>query len=147
MNKHNDPGFAQEMTITGTVKDAVSRAAIQNVNIFVLNSSLGTASNARGEFVLSGSFTDQDTLAFSHIGYKLRKLPVASLREKNLVLLEPKPVELRNVEIEAIKDSPMTKEIPATISVLSIESVLAQASTDLGDLIRMKCWLSTMASV
>jgi outer membrane receptor protein involved in Fe transport len=97
---------------------------------------LGTVSNAQGEFVIDWAFTPQDTLVFSHVGYQLRKLTVASLRAAAIVRLEAKPVPLEKVEVEANPDSPMAKEIPAAVSTVLVESVVAQAAADLGDYIQ-----------
>jgi hypothetical protein len=129
-------GFAQNLRIAGTVKDAKSGAVIPSVNILVLGTSLGTTSNAKGEFAITAALTPQDTLVFSHIGYQPRKLAIAALLEKSTVWLEPKPVPLQDVEIEATKDSPMLKELPAAVSTVLIEPVVAQAATDLGDYIQ-----------
>ena len=130
------PAFAQETRITGKMKDANSGAVIANVNIVVTGTAWGTTSDAQGQFQFSGNFSPQDTLIFSHIGYQTLRLVAATVSAKKTVLLEPRPVLLRDVEIQATKDSPMAKEIPATISTIIVEPVVAQAATDLGDFIR-----------
>lgn len=129
-------GFAQNLRVEGKVKDRKSGALIPNVNILVLGTSVGTITNELGEFKISGELAPQDTLVFSHIGYQSLKLAIAELREKAAVLLEPKPVAMQEVEVQAVKDSPMTQEVPATMSTIFIELIVAQAATDLGDFIQ-----------
>ena len=128
--------LAQETRVAGKVKDAKTGAFIANVNIVVVGASRGTTTDDQGQFQFSGNFSLRDTLVFSHIGYQTLRVITAALSDMNAVLLEPKPVVLRDVEIRAAKDSPMTKEIPATVSTMIIEPVVMQAATDLGDFIQ-----------
>jgi hypothetical protein len=130
------PALAQDIQVAGRVRDAGSGAAIANVNIVVAGTSWGTTTDAQGKFRFSGSFSPQDTLVFSHIGYQPLRLLIAALSEKAAVLLEPKPVALQDVEIQAAKDSPMAREIPATMSTVLVEPVVSHAAIDLGDFIQ-----------
>jgi outer membrane cobalamin receptor len=129
-------GFAQNLRVTGKVKDRNSGVLIPHVNILVLGTTMGTTTDLRGEFAFSGELAPQDTLVFSHVGYQTLKLTITDLHEKAVVLLEPKPVAMQEVEVQAVKDSPMTQEIPATVSTVLVEPVVAQAASDFGDFIQ-----------
>ncbi len=128
--------FAQNLRIEGKVQDGRTGALIPNVNIQVLGTSVGTTTNVQGRFTINRKLAQQDTLVFSHVGYQTLKLAIAELHEKIIVQLEPKPVALQEVEVQAVKASLMAQEIPATMSTVLIEPVVAHAATDLGDFIQ-----------
>jgi iron complex outermembrane receptor protein len=60
--------FAQKSTIKGTVTDAASKEAIPGASVRIKGSSIGTSTDANGQFTISASASDQ--LVFSYTGYK-----------------------------------------------------------------------------
>lgn len=134
-NQFGEFCIAQTLQIEGSVRDAASGTSLSNVNISVLGKPIGTASNAQGKFSINAILSHQDTVVFSHVGYQPLKLMVAELLTHGTVSLMPKPVVLGGIQIEAIKESPMAKELPASVSQVPLDLVTAQAAVDLGDLI------------
>jgi len=131
-----ESSFAQNVVITGTVSDAVTKARLANVNISVSGTPIRTATNAQGEFLLvAATLSPLDTVIFTHVGYQSLKLSSAEVLANTAVLLAPRPVMLEATQIEATKESPMAKELPAAISNVALDLVTAQAAVDLGDLI------------
>ncbi|MFA6812372.1 MAG: carboxypeptidase-like regulatory domain-containing protein, partial [Bacteroidaceae bacterium] len=69
------PVLAQEssvdyITISGVVKDKQNRNSLENVNISVPGSNIGTVTNADGEFILKiKDGARAKSVEFSHIGY------------------------------------------------------------------------------
>lgn len=58
------------LTIVGMVKDKQNKKALENVNVSVHGSNIGTVTNAEGEFALKLKKTDAPSeLEISHIGY------------------------------------------------------------------------------
>jgi iron complex outermembrane receptor protein len=68
-------GLAQDTaTIEGAVRDAETGAALAGCNIAIEGTSIGTASDARGNFQLTGVAYGKVTLAVSFIGYEKQRL-------------------------------------------------------------------------
>ncbi len=67
--------YAQNKTVTGTVLDAQSMKPLAGVNILVVGTSSGAATDANGHYNLSVPSL-QDTLRFSFIGYKTKNVPI-----------------------------------------------------------------------
>src|SRR5699024_6904724 len=61
--------LAQNHTVSGTVTDAQTGDPLVGVNILVVGTSTGTATDAEGHFSLNVSSL-HDSLRFSYIGYK-----------------------------------------------------------------------------
>lgn len=58
------------LTIVGMVKDKQNKKALENVNVSVHGSNIGTVTNAEGEFALKIKKTETPReLDISHIGY------------------------------------------------------------------------------
>ncbi|MDQ7065226.1 MAG: TonB-dependent receptor, partial [candidate division KSB1 bacterium] len=123
----------QAPPLRGRVLDADSRRPIASVNIVVLRTRLGTTTDRDGRFELPPSLQPTDTLTFSHIGYHSFRCSVRDLAGMEAVLLRVRVLPFPGLEVEAQKDSPVSREIPASVTLLPVETVLAEASTDLGD--------------
>lgn len=90
-------GFAQKQ-LSGLVLDAESRQALAFVSIIAEAGKYGSSTDIDGRF----SFTlkeDIDSISFSYVGYKSKRIAVASLKESKEVLLEPAVVSLPTVDI------------------------------------------------
>jgi hypothetical protein len=97
-----DTIVAQDESISGSVIDLENNSEIQYVNIGIMNKSIGTVSNSKGVFTLklNDKSNLKDTLVFSHIGYKTKKMLVSSLIGKNnSIELEPLSNELKEVVV------------------------------------------------
>src|SRR5690625_559267 len=66
---------AQDVTITGTVYDSDTDEPLPGVNILVKGTSIGTASDEKGNFVENVP-TLTDTLVLSFVGYETREIPI-----------------------------------------------------------------------
>lgn len=97
-----DTIVAQDDSISGSVIDLENNSEIQYVNIGIMNKSIGTVSNSKGVFTLklNDKSNVKDTLVFSHIGYKTKKMLVSSLiGRNNSIELEPLSNELKEVVV------------------------------------------------
>ncbi|WP_319500461.1 TonB-dependent receptor [uncultured Draconibacterium sp.] len=68
--------FAQQKTLTGTVKDAES-APIIGATVIVKGTTIGTVTNVDGEYTLS-EVPDNATLVFSFVGMKTQEIAVGN---------------------------------------------------------------------
>ena len=105
---------AQDSTlITGHVNNAATHKGIEYVNIGIRGKSLGTVSDKGGGFslLIPAKFFKTDTLTFSCIGYKTKKIRISemSVPDENIILLSPDVVRLDEVNIKSKKLKSRTK--------------------------------------
>ena len=84
------PAYAQNVTVTGHIKDAKTGEDIIGASIVVKGSTTGTVSDIDGNFTLNAP--PQSTLVVSFIGYKPKEFnasanPVSIALEEDAVLL------------------------------------------------------------
>jgi iron complex outermembrane receptor protein len=92
--------FAQLKEISGVVLDSESLKPLQNANVFLLSSKLGTTTNQQGEFSLN-FYSDSDTLIISFLGYKQFRMPVNLIESKKTFPLERIILPSQTVFVEA----------------------------------------------
>lgn len=78
--------FAQQITITGSVKDDQGEPII-GANVIVKGTTTGTVTNVEGEFSLP-SVKDNSTLEISFIGYLKQDIKINGKKSVHVVLLE-----------------------------------------------------------
>ncbi|MBN2668334.1 MAG: carboxypeptidase-like regulatory domain-containing protein [Bacteroidales bacterium] len=72
--------FSQDYQIKGTIQEDISREPIGLANVFVRNSTLGTASGQDGSYTLAiPDSLLNDTLVISAVGYKQQEVPLRAL--------------------------------------------------------------------
>ncbi|HIP33949.1 MAG TPA: carboxypeptidase-like regulatory domain-containing protein [Bacteroidia bacterium] len=86
--------------ITGIVTNSLNQN-IQYANVGVLNKSIGTVTNSKGEFIIELDNTlMNDTLKISFLGYKSKEFVIKSLSEKVITInLEKQVEELKEIMI------------------------------------------------
>lgn len=77
-------GFAQH-TVSGTITDASTAETLPGVNIRVMGTSSGTATDAAGFYELEG-ISPSDTLLISYVGYQTQAVPVNGRSVINVAL-------------------------------------------------------------
>lgn len=95
-------GIAQNITISGYVKDVKSKESLPGANVFSTNNKIGSTTNEYGFYSITLPKSDTIGLVISYMGYKpqAKKLSI----DKNLrldVQLEPNTTELEEVVVSA----------------------------------------------
>ncbi len=87
--------------IEGKVLDAISNKPIEGVHVYLKYTNGGAFSNNSGKYYLKflSKINNNDTIFFSHIGYKTVKLPYSKNKSEYSVFLIKKINVLENVEI------------------------------------------------
>lgn len=85
--------FAQQITVTGVVKDPTGEPVI-GANVIIKGTTNGTVTDVDGQFMLSAS--KGDIISVSFIGYKMQELPAAA--NMNIILAEDSQM-LENVVV------------------------------------------------
>ncbi len=85
--------------INGLVIDRKTKKPLPYANVFIINKSIGTISNASGNFSLKLINTDNtDTLGVSYIGYRLFRIPVHELDTSQIVIrLSAEQVQINEI--------------------------------------------------
>ena len=104
--------FAQQMTVTGVVKDPTGEPVI-GANVIIKGTTNGTVTDIDGKFLLSAS--KGDIISVSFIGYKMQELPAAA--DMNIILAEDSQM-LENVVVIGYGT---VKKNDATGSVIAIK--------------------------
>ena len=106
------PGFApaqnwQTGIIQGTVTDSLTGHTLENTNVYLASTSLGTSTDATGSYVLKGVPIGTHQLVFSRVGSFPRVLTIHMDRPEALrqdVQLHMRSIELRDIEVTGEKE-------------------------------------------
>jgi hypothetical protein len=87
----------------GKLVDKLSNKPLIFANVYVVGLSIGTVSNADGEFILKvPANLAAKQLGVTHLGYKNFRVALSSLKEtENILLLDPEPVPISEVIIRS----------------------------------------------
>jgi len=116
----------QEGTIAGRVTDAKTGDAIPGVNVIVVDlpdQNLGAATNAKGEYEISGVPSGEHTLEARFVGYKTVSRTVEVDAEETATLnfrLQEKAVGLEEVVVTGMTGQAERKEVGNSISSVSV---------------------------
>ncbi len=115
--------FAQS-AITGNITDAKSNP-LANVSIHLLNTNVGTISNAQGNFVLNRIPPGNYTIRFSSVGYvaKNEVITVGNEKVNMKVNLLEEGSSLDEVVVTAQKKEELVQNLPLSITAISTEKV------------------------
>lgn len=94
--------FAQNRTLSGTVKDATTGEALIGVNVTGKGTTIGTVTDIDGKYTLELP-KDVTTIVFSYIGYTNLEKPILSLVVDASMAVEGKQLEELVVTAGAIK--------------------------------------------
>lgn len=106
---YNSNCYSQEKVINGEIKDIENRTLLQYVNIGIANKGVGTVSNSKGIFSLrlNEKIKENDTITFSYIGFKTKKIVLIELNQSNnIVELEPEINNLNEIVVKFVKPKP-----------------------------------------
>jgi len=126
------PLIAQKGQIKGKMVDAQSREELPFGNVFINNTTLGTAADSHGEFLLKDVPYGQVELVFSYVGYKPAQRKVVIERETTdlgTVYVIAQKEELANVEVKAKRDKEWEKHLEDFKKVFLGEDEMAKSCT------------------
>lgn len=129
-------GVSQD-TLSGTVKDGYSLEPLSGAHIILPGIQKGTSTDARGDFRISGDFTDPPGLLISFIGYRDTLIQPGRKNFQNmLVLLERDSVEMASVVITASRTRQVTSDVPQRIDVIEAGAIQGYPATNIDNLLR-----------
>lgn len=101
-------------TISGHVKDSSSNEAVADVNVYIEGTTLGSATNINGYFVISNIPQGRHKFVASALGYKLFTKEVIFERDQSRkveIKLYPEAIELEGIDIVVEGEGEHTEEV------------------------------------
>lgn len=125
---------AQNKTITGTVKDATTLQPVVGSSISLLNTTMGTATNSEGKFLLvmpaNASFA---RIAVSSLGYAADTVQISMAGSNYEILLKPMSGALGEVVVTGVSKATLLRENPVPVSVVSARKIAQSAESNIID--------------
>ncbi|WP_271765559.1 carboxypeptidase-like regulatory domain-containing protein [Aquimarina algiphila] len=108
------PVYVFSQSVSGVVVDQKTKKPIQTVNVYLEKVKEGTITNEKGAFYLKldSKVKKKDTLYFSHLGYKTKKLLFLEFKKKDTIYLVNDPEKLN--EVTLISDKKLKPKIQFT---------------------------------
>jgi iron complex outermembrane receptor protein len=78
--------FSQIENISGKVIDSETKLPLHLANIFIKGTNVGTTSDEKGDFLISGRISNSDTLIISFLGYKNYLKRISDINLKNILI-------------------------------------------------------------
>jgi len=130
---------AQVITLSGVVLDVNTHREIRSVNILIKGTKLGTNSDLNGRYSLQLPSLDRSYIvSFRHVGYEPREIALDSLLQMKQIYLQPRVIQLPDVEVEAegVKRFEIAKDLPQAVSVIEAKDFEIRGYVDAGDLLK-----------
>lgn len=112
--------YGQDVTVKGKVTDATTGEGLPYAALLIKGTTLGTATDAEGFFVLSVP-KGEKTLSVSYLGYDSREMPLIPEKTAYLeIALSPSGIHLGEVVVKPTKEKYRKKDNPAVRLVREI---------------------------
>lgn len=121
-------------SITGNVKSNIEKSVIPAVSIAIKNSNVGTYTDDKGNFRISGPLTLPVTLIFSSIGYSHKEIVVTNASSIN-VFMDPVSVLGQDVVVSASRMPERILESPVTIERVNTANIRNTPSPSYYDIV------------
>lgn len=127
----------EQSSINGKVLSADDGTAIAGATIMVVNTTVGTSSDAEGRFVLKNIPSKRQQIRISAVGFKSVTVNISELSSDNLVIqLQSSPVLTQAVVITANKRPQSLEEVPVSMNIMTAQSFEQRNTTALDDALR-----------
>jgi TonB-linked SusC/RagA family outer membrane protein len=108
-------------TVSGTVTDAATSNPLPGVNILVVGTSTGTATDANGHYSMNVPSL-QDTLRFSFIGYKTQMIPINGKKTIN-VSLKSSVISGKQLVVTALGIKQQKRALGSSVATVSSQEI------------------------
>jgi hypothetical protein len=119
-------------TITGTVVDDSTSTPLQNVDVFIAHTTLGSGTDQNGRFTIPNIPTGSYEIVASRVGYlfETRRMTVSDSGIKEIsIRLKPSAVQVREVVVTALDDDQWRAQIRKFIPLFLGKSANASGCT------------------
>jgi len=116
--------FAQEkVTISGFVREQGSRELLPGVNVFIENSTFGTATNTYGFYSLTIPKGDSISVSYSFVGYETKNLRIGTRSSQELAIELASLNQLQEVVVTAKRQQ---EKVSESVQMSQIEVPIEQ---------------------
>lgn len=124
--------------VAGVVLDEHSRAAIADVHVFSGIDSMGTVTDAAGNFLLRlGARGAGQMITFRHLGYDTLSIPCERITPSRPVLLRPRIIGLQSTEISGQRPPERAvRELRFATESIDAQRIESYAPVDAGEFLR-----------
>ena len=112
-----------EITLKGKVVDAKTGKVLVGANVRLIGTSIGTATNNQGEFILNKVPDGTYTLRASYSGYEVSSLKVSDSKSDILFKLESALINLDQVVVSGTGTHRRLKDSPVPIEVMTAAEI------------------------
>lgn len=126
--------FSQSQSLSGTVKDSVSKEGVGAVSVLIKGTSEGTFTDSKGFFKLSTTQKFPVTLLFSSVGFQTVEVVVSSVDEIN-VALQSSAILGEEVVVAATRTATRVIESPVSIERLSASAITTSPAASYYDMV------------
>ena len=117
------PAFAQGRTVTGTVRDTVSRGPIEAARVLVQGTAIVAGTNASGQFTLNGVPSGAVTIQVRAVGYRRREIPLAADATTLSVMLEKDVFKMEEIVITGQATGIARRNLPNAVATIGSEDL------------------------
>ena len=130
-------GAHAQITLSGKVINAKTGKPVQDVNIRLLQTNIGTATDAGGEFILKNVPQGQYTMRASAVNFTSQEQSVSSSREGMVIRLEEAPLDLNQIVVTGTGTHHRMKDTPVPVEVISGKELKNAGITNFRDAVTM----------
>ena len=124
---------AQSVFITGSVKDTITQAPVENVQLINISTGEGTVSNVEGHFSLKVKSGWPVRLLVKHLSYESKRITLTAGQSKDVVVyVAPKITSLDEVNVI----SSFENDKPYRTEAISSRTIEKTSVSDIGNLLR-----------
>ncbi|MBU6157743.1 MAG: TonB-dependent receptor, partial [Bacteroidetes bacterium] len=116
-------GFAQTSSVSGKVLSEDSKEGVAAVSVLVKGTTLGTFTNEKGNFKLSGNLKYPITLTISSVGYQTLEYKVESASETVVINLKTESALGQEIVVSATRVATRIMESPVSIERVSASAI------------------------
>ena len=137
-----------ESNIKGVVVDAESGEKLPQVNVIILGSEFGTATNENGEFSFDDFKEYPVTIEISHVGYKTHTELIEEPRASSInIILYKQSIEMEQLVVTGTRSKKLYKDTPIATEVISRKDIENSSALNIADLLSQRSGVSLQTSV
>jgi len=126
---------AQNVTISGNVKNSQSKENLSAVSVAVKGATQGTFTSDKGSFSISANSLPA-TIVFSSIGFETKEVVVSDASAKLAIILNPASTLGQEVVVSASRVAEKILESPVSIERLNSSTIRNSASANYYDILK-----------
>lgn len=137
--------FAQSVTITGLVRNSITKNPVPSVSVVPRGSSIGTYTDEKGEFKISVEILPIQ-LFFSSIGYEMQEVTISNGEVETIVDFVPASSLGQEVVVSASRFAERILESPVSIERVSASTIRLAPSSSYYDIVSVLKGVDVVAS-